>query len=174
MSARLVRSGGVVAWSIVVWCALWSDFSLANVVWGAVVGGASLWLLPVGADATGVGVRPVWAAVYVVNALWALVKSSAVVAWEVVTPGSRINQAIVEAPLRTRSLGIATLVANTVTLTPGTMTLEIRREPPALYIHIMHLRTIEAVREDIQKLENLALRAFPAVDAEPEPITESP
>lgn len=173
MSARLLRSGAVIAWSVLVWCALWSDLSLANVVWGVVVGAVSLWVLPVAGDASGVGVRPVWAAAYLVNGLWALVKSSGVVAWEVVTPRNRINQAIVAVPLRTRSLGIATLVANTVTLTPGTMTLEIRREPPALYIHIMHLRTIEAVRDDIHRLEDLALRAFPAVDAEAEPITES-
>lgn len=173
MSARLLRSSAVVAWSVVVWCALWSDLSLANVVWGATVGAVSLRVLPVRGGVSGVGVRPLWAVVYLANALWSLVKSSGVVAWEVVTPRNRINQAIVEVALRTRSLGIATLVANTVTLTPGTLTLEIRREPPALYIHIMHLRTIEAVRDDIHRLEDLALRAFPAVDAESEPIRES-
>ena len=174
MSARLVRDVGWVAWSILVWCALWSDLSFANVVWGAVVGLLGLLMLPPKPGPSGVGVRPLWALAYLANGLWSLVVSSAVVAWEVITPGSQINQAIVEVPLRTRSVGIATLVGNTVTLTPGTLTLEIRREPPALYIHILHLRSVESVRADISRLEDLALRAFPAVDAEDEPITEAP
>ena len=173
MSARLVRDVGWVAWSVVVWCALWSDLSLANVLWGAVVGVVGVLLLPTRPGPSGVRVRPLWALAYLANGLWSLVVSSGVVAREVVTPGSQINQAIVEVPLRTRSVGIATLVGNTVTLTPGTLTLEVRREPPALYVHVLHLRSVEAVRADISRLEDLALRAFPAVDAADEPITET-
>ena len=174
MSPRLVRDVGWVLWSVVVWCALWSDLSVANVLWGAIVGLAGLALLPARPGPAGVGVRPLWALAYLANGLWSLVVSSGVVAWEVVTPRNRLNQGIVEVPLRTRSVGVQTLVANTVSLTPGTLTLEIRREPPALYIHVLHLRSIESVRQDISRLEDLALRAFPAVDAEDEPITEAP
>lgn len=164
MSTVVRRNALVLVWSVAVWCALWSDFSLANVLWGAVVGVLLLWLMPVHRGGAGVRLRPLWAVAYLLNGLWSLVKSSAVVAWEVVTPVNHINQAIVEVPLRTRSVGIATLVANTVSLTPGTLTLEVRREPPALYVHIMHLRTIEDVRAEVTRLETLALRAFPPDD----------
>lgn len=176
MSTVVRRNSLVIAWSIGVWCALWSDLSVANVLWGAVVGVLLLWLLPVRRGDAGVRLRPLWALAYLANGLWALVKSSAVVAWEVVTPRNRINQAIVEVPLRTRSSAIATLVANTVSLTPGTVTLEVRREPPALYVHIMHLRTIEEVRAEVTRLETLALRAFPpddVTDLDQRPITEA-
>lgn len=172
MSGRVVRSVAWVVWAVVVWCALWSDLSVANVVWGAVVGVVSLVRLPVRDAGPRVALHPWWVLVYAGNALWSLVKSSAVVAWEVVTPRNHINQAIVEVPLRTRSMGIATLVANTITLTPGTLTLEVRRDPPSLFVHIMHLRTVEDVRTEIHRLEDLALRAFLAEDAQPDPITE--
>ena len=39
----------------------------------------------------------------------------------------------------TTGLQKATLIANAVSLTPGTLTLEVRREPPTLYVHVLHL-----------------------------------
>lgn len=163
MTGRTFLRLAVVVWSVGVWCALWSDLSLANVLWGTVVGLATLWLLPVRGGPRRVSVRPLRVLHYLVHGLWSLVRASAVVAWEVVTPGDRINQGIVEVPLRTTSLGVITLIANTVSLTPGTLTLEVREQPPSLFVHIMHLRTIEEVREEIGRLEDLAIRAFPAV-----------
>jgi multicomponent Na+:H+ antiporter subunit E len=67
----------------------------------------------------------------------------------------------VAAPLRTRSSGLITLIASSISLTPGTLTLEIRTDPPTLYVHILHLRTIDETREDIRHLEDLVLAAFP-------------
>jgi multicomponent Na+:H+ antiporter subunit E len=167
VNPNIVWRSGVVLFSVVVWTALWSDVSAANVLWGAVIGLVSLVVLPLPDGGDNIRFRPVAIGAYFLYAAWALVKSSAVVAWEVVTPRSRINQAIVEVPLRTRSRGVTTLVANTVSLTPGTLTLEIRRDPPALYVHILHLRTIDEVRAEVGKLEDLALRAFPVADALP-------
>lgn len=163
MTGRMLLRAAVVGWSVAVWCALWSDLSLANVLWGTVVGLATLRLLPVHGDPPVVRVRPLRVLHYLVYGLWSLVRASAVVAWEVVTPRNRINQGIVEVPLRTTSVGVITLIANTVSLTPGTLTLEVRRQPPSLFVHIMHLRTIEEVRAEVGRLEALAVRAFPSV-----------
>jgi multicomponent Na+:H+ antiporter subunit E len=52
-------------------------------------------------------------------------------------------------------------VADAVTLTPGTLTVEVRREPvPVLYVHVLHLRAVEDVRADVHRLRDLAERAF--------------
>lgn len=163
MSAKWFWRVVVVAWSVLVWCALWSDFSIANVVWGAVIGAASLRLLPVHPGASEVTVRPLRLVAYLLYGAWSLVQSSAAVAWEVITPGHPVKQGIVEAPLRNRSRGVTTLIANTVSLTPGTLTLEVRREPPSLFVHVMQLGAPEDVRAEVRRLEDLALRAFPAV-----------
>lgn len=154
-----------IAWSSLVWTALWADFSLANVLWGGVIGAAILQLLPVTSEPVGTRVSPVGVLAYLGHLAWSLVSSSAVVAWEVVTPKNRINQAIVAVPLRTRSDLVTTVVADTITLTPGTVTLEITRDPVVLYVHIMHLRTIEEVRSDVLRLEEVVLRAFPEAPA---------
>lgn len=161
MNVPVRRRVAVVVWSIVVWCSLWSDLSVANVLWGAVVGMLTQALIPIQPRRSNIRARFVGVVVYILYAMWALVKSSAVVAWEVVTPRNRINQGIVAVPLRVESVAVATLIANTVSLTPGTLTLEIRRDPLTLYVHIMHLRSIEDVRADIAVLEDYAMRAFP-------------
>lgn len=161
----LLRIGSILLWSVLVWVALWSELSVANVIWGLVVGAVLCVLVPPRAAPRQVTVRPLALLRFIGYFLVELVKASTLVAWEVVTPGSRIHEGIVAAQLRTRSPGVVTLIANAISLTPGTLTLEVHDDPPTLYIHVLHLRTVEEVREDIRRLEDLAIAAFPGVTA---------
>lgn len=156
-----LRAATIVGWSIVVWTALWGDVSVANAFWGAVIGLGLLVVVPLTRPRHRLRIRPLAVLRFAGYFVWALVRASAIVAWEVITPGSRVNEGIVAAPLRTRSPGLITLIASSISLTPGTLTLEIREDPPILYVHILHLRTIDETREDIRHLEDLVLAAFP-------------
>lgn len=171
MSRRRIPLGALVvlAWSTVVWTALWAELTMTNVLWGVVVGALTLLVVPLPGHERQVRVRPVALLRFVAYFLWQLVRASAIVAWEVVTPRNRIHEGIVAAPLRTSSAGVITLIANAVSLTPGTLTLEVEQDPPVLYVHILHLRTIDEVREDIRRLEDRALAAFPTL-----PATDTP
>ena len=157
-----LRTLAVILWSVVVWTALWGSFSVANVLWGGALGAASLALLPVRHKQHRLPVRLVPMLRFGLLFLWALVKASAVVAWEVVTPRNDINEGIVAIPLQTDSPGLITLLANSITLTPGTLTLDVREDPPTLYVHVLHLREINDVRADIHRMEAVALAAFAA------------
>lgn len=141
---------------------------MTNVLWGIVVGALTRLVVPLPRHERQVRVRPVALLRFVAYFLWQLVRASAIVAWEVVTPRNRIHEGIVAAPLRTSSAGVITLIANAVSLTPGTLTLEVEQDPPVLYVHILHLRTIDEVREDIRHLEDHALAAFPTL-----PVTDT-
>lgn len=163
--SRTLLSAGAVVWSVVVWVALWSDLTLANVLWGIVVGLVFLRLVPVATETDAARISIPASVRWAGHLVWSLVQSSAVVAWEVVTPRNRLNQGIVAIPLRTTSDIVTTVVANSITLTPGAMTLEVARHPTVLYVHVMHLRSIEEVREDVLHLESLVLRMFPDADA---------
>ena len=55
-------------------------------------------------------------------------------------------------------------IANVTAMTPGTMPIEVRRRPPVVYVHVLHLDDIDAVREDFRRLEHLAIRAFGSKD----------
>ncbi|MBB4929450.1 multicomponent Na+:H+ antiporter subunit E [Lipingzhangella halophila] len=84
---------------------------------------------------------------------WELVLANATVAWEVATPGSALAPGITEVPLRCRTdLEIVTM-SNLITLTPGTLTLAIRRDPPTLYVHASHAGDPDSFRETLDELE---------------------
>lgn len=159
------RSLVAVVWATVVWMALWGSLSLANLLAGVAVGVLTVWLVPVASDRpdreeAGLTVRPIAALAFIGYFLRLLVVASAIVAWEVVTPQNRIHQGIIRVPVRTDSPGLATVLANAISLTPGTVTLEVARDPMVLYVHVLHLRAVEDVRADLRRLEERAMRAF--------------
>lgn len=162
----MMRRLPLVVWLTVVWVALWGGLGVGNVVSGVVVASVLvvLFRFPIPSSPASV-VRPFRAIAFLVFFVWKLVEASAIVAWEVVTPRNRINEAIIAVPIHGASDALATIVANFITLTPGTLTLEFERAPSVLYIHVLHLRNIEAVRRDVQRLERIAIRAFGSADA---------
>lgn len=158
------RSLVAIGWATVVWVALWGTISVANLLAGAAVGIATVALVPVTdrqeTAGTRAAFRPVAALGFLGYFVRLLVVASAVVAWEVVTPRNRIHQGIIRLPLRTRSRGVATVIANAISLTPGTVTIEVADDPLTLYVHVLHLREVEDVRVDLRELEERAIRAF--------------
>jgi multicomponent Na+:H+ antiporter subunit E len=153
------------AWLLVVWLALWGSVTPANVLGGLVVA-AAVQLLP---DPHPVGgrfsLRPLAALRFAGYFAYKVVEASLVVAREVVTPGDRINTGVVEVPLRGASDSLVTVVANAFGLMPGSVTVEVETEPPTLYVHVLHLRSVEEVRRDIHRLEVMAVRAFGSAEA---------
>ncbi len=157
---RPPRQLPMVAWLLVVWLFLWEDVSFANVLAGLALGSSLVVLFPMRPRGIPGAFRPVAAARFVVFFAWKLVEASMIVVWEVVTPQNRINEGIVAVPIRGVSETLTTLLANAISLTPGTLTLEVRHQPPVLYVHVLHLHDIDAVRRDVQYMEVLAIRAF--------------
>jgi len=161
-----VRLPALILWLTLVWALLWGDLGLASLLSGL---GVALFVVLV-ARPTGVrGIQltsfnPVWAVVFVVYFLVQLVKSSVEVAWEVITPGSNVNRAIISVPLHITTDGLTTVVGNAITLTPGTLTVDVRRtgpdRAPVLYVHALHFTDVASMRRDVLRLEHLAVRAF--------------
>ena len=88
-----------------------------------------------------------------------------VVARAVISPRGALHTGIVAVPLRGCSDAVVTLIADAITLTPGTLTIEVRRDPPVLFVHALDLRDVAQVQADIRKLEVLAVRAFGSDEA---------
>lgn len=152
-------------WLLFVWTLLWGEPSLANAVSGVIVAGGLLALFPLSHIARRGRLRPLRAIGFVFFFAWELIKATMAVAWEIITPGSTIEQGIIGIDVLGASDTLVTLVANFITLTPGTLTVEVVRHPTRLYIHVLHLRDVEAVRADVQRLEALAIRAFGSPEA---------
>lgn len=162
------RAPVLVAWLTLVWVLLWGDITIQNLVAGVAIAIVAVMIArPTGTRFVGdVSFHPVAALWYGMFFAIQLVKSSLIVAWEVVTPGSSLQRAIVSVPMHTTSPGINTLVANTVTLTPGTITVDVRHRggdalaPPRLYIHVLHFVDAESTRVEVLRLERYAVAAF--------------
>ncbi|MCB9374150.1 MAG: Na+/H+ antiporter subunit E [Microthrixaceae bacterium] len=157
---RLVR----VVVLVVIWVALWGDPSPANLLSGLALAVAIVVLFDTWRSAP-VVVRPLRAAHFAVHFAFKLVEASLVVARTVVSPRDRVHTGIVEVPLRGCSDALVTLIADAVSLTPGTLTLEVRRDPQALFVHALDLRDVEQVEADVRRLEVLAIRAFGSEEA---------
>lgn len=154
------------AWLVVVWVALWGDAHIGTVVAGVAVAAAVTWVLALGPrPAARSTIRPVAALRFLLWFVGALVRATALVAWEIVTPKNNLREGIVAIPIRGVSDTVVTVVANAITLTPGTLTLEVQRDPYVLYVHVLHLEGPDQVRNDVLDLEALAIRAFGSADA---------
>lgn len=144
---------------VAVWMLLWEDISWANVLSGTIVAVAVFALVNRPIEQGTERLRVLATLHLAVWFVWQLIVASTVVAWEVLTPTQHVRQGIVEIDLRTDSARVATLVANITSLIPGTLTLEVATDPPRLYVHVLHLRDIDAVRADAARLEELVVRA---------------
>lgn len=175
LAGRLARRWPELLGLTVVWIALWGTLSPANVLSGLAVAVAVM------AFADQVQPRPVHhfrvvpALRYLVLFARQLVLASVNVALAVARP-ERIKPGIVAIEMRYCSDAVVTLVANSITLTPGTMTLETQRsgDTAVLYVHALDLSDESAVRDDVVALERAALAAFAGADAQLGPTGDEP
>ncbi|MDP8969992.1 MAG: Na+/H+ antiporter subunit E [Actinomycetota bacterium] len=145
-----------------VWVGLWRDPGWGNLLTGALLGAATL--VAFRRDASAWRLRPLLRPLLLLRLLGyfaaKLAEANVIVAWEVVTPTNRIQEGIVAVPLETTSDVVTTLVANMVSLMPGTVTVEASDHPRIIYVHVLHLRDVESMREEVRRLEELALPAL--------------
>jgi multicomponent Na+:H+ antiporter subunit E len=71
--------------------------------------------------------------------LWELVLANLRVAYDVLTPRIYSRPGVIGIPLDVRSDAEITLLANLITLTPGTLSLDVSTDRSTLYIHIMYI-----------------------------------
>jgi multicomponent Na+:H+ antiporter subunit E len=144
----------------VLWIGLWGELSVANVLSGVVTVGLVLWLFPPRHQMRH-RVHPVALVVFLVRLLWALIVSSVKVAAAVIAPNeARTRTAIVEVPLSTESEFVASVMANSITLTPGTMTIEVTPSPMTLTVHVLGFGDSESFLAEMAALEHQILAAF--------------
>jgi len=84
--------------------------------------------------------------------------------WETLRPRPRAEPAVVAVPLVSRNRLEIIMLANLLTLTPGTLVLEISLDPPTLYVHGMFVHDREAFVAEVQDLEARMLVALHPVD----------
>lgn len=161
----LIRRGLYVVGLTLVWLMLWDTFSVANAASGVLVACLVLIVFPTKEREERTAphatvIRPFAVLRLVLYVAGQLVVSNALVAREIVARRSRIRTGIVACRLQTSTPGMITLIANLIEISPGTMTVEVRAEPPTIYVHMLMLRELLEARASVAHLERLVLDAF--------------
>ncbi|WP_285730249.1 Na+/H+ antiporter subunit E [Nocardiopsis sp. ATB16-24] len=86
-----------------------------------------------------------------------VVTSTLRVVWDILTPGNAATPAFIEVPLRCRTEVEITAIANMISLTPGTVTVATRLEPPTLWVHGLYTADEHAFHDDIRQMEDYLL-----------------
>ncbi len=142
--------------------AIQGAFSLGNFLVGFTLSYCSLLVMRPLIGEAGYDARLWYQITLVVVFFWELIKSSLRVAVEAFTPGYSMNAGIIEVPLDVKSDLAITLFGNLISLTPGTLTLDVGADKECLYVHFMYIDDEPAVeaRELKKTLEAPVIRAL--------------
>lgn len=153
LASPITPTMNLLSWNILlalIWAATTEEFSAANLAIGYLLGYMLLFLLR-----TVVQQHKYFRDVYDLIALAIffvaeLVMANIRMAYYTVMPLSRMKPAVIAVPLEPMNETELTVLANLITLTPGTLTLDISDDRRIMYIHIMRLYDLEEARQNIK------------------------
>ena len=135
--------------------------NLSGFVAGFVVGYVALWLSKPLYDKTRYFERLPKVLGLIIFFAKELLISNVKVLWDVITPQHISRPGIIALPLDARTDAEIMLVANLISLTPGTLSLDLSEDRKLLYIHVMFLDDIDQTRRQIkQGLEKRVLEVM--------------
>jgi len=134
-----------------VWTLLMNDVSAGMVVFGLILGivipfGTSVWW-PDRPSSFRMGKM----ITYSFLVIWDIFVANIQVAWIVLTrPNDKLRPAWIEVPLDLKQPEAITVLAGTITLTPGTVSADLSDEGHSLLVHALDAEDPDAVRDDIK------------------------
>lgn len=157
----MIRRVAILAWLLFVWLTLTGSLTVMNAALGVAAGAALLSFFRPAGTTTGGAFRPWHAARFFAYFALKLVTANIHVALAVIQPERvRRKRGIIAVPIVAATETTTTLLADAVSLTPGTFILEMRRDPPTMYVHILQLTVLREARLEILELERRILLGF--------------
>ena len=132
------------------WCALFGRFDFFHLVAGFLVGFAAISVVSPLLGKTFYFLRILMIVRLLAYFAWQVVMSSVQVAWDVITPLQKSRPAIVAIPLDIDEPRQITVLANLISLTPGSLSLDVSPDQKTLYVHGMFVDDPEKMRRRIK------------------------
>jgi multicomponent Na+:H+ antiporter subunit E len=134
------------------WVALTGDVSLASILFGLVLGALAVWVAwPLGPYPLFGRVRPLKAVGLLVYFAGQVVLANLKVAAAVLGPRRLLRPALVAVPLDVTGDDQIAVLSNLITLTPGTLSLDVSEDRTTLFVHAMSASSAEDLRRDIKE-----------------------
>jgi multicomponent Na+:H+ antiporter subunit E len=132
------------------WVAATGDFTFNNLAAGFIIGFFVLFATRRVVGTPRYVTRVRHAIALLLFFVWELILANLRVAYDVLTPRHRMRPGVIAIPLEAQTDAEITILSNLITLTPGTLSLDVSADREVLYIHAMYIDDIEATRSKIK------------------------
>lgn len=136
-----------------IWAGISGNFTGLNLLFGGLIGGLAVLLLreAMAGPRTLRRLRRILS--LTILFLYELIVSAVRVAIVVIRPdmSRAVRPAIIAFPLAVKSDAEITLLANMITLTPGTLSVDVSADKSVLYVHALHMDDRKAMISDIAR-----------------------
>ncbi|OAN76367.1 Na+/H+ antiporter subunit E [Jannaschia sp. EhC01] len=163
MLSRLVPHPLLSLTLVLVWLGLANTFTLGNLILGSVVGLAIPMLTAAYWPDRPTIARPLKIAEYGLVVLWDIIVANVQVAAIILFKREpEIRSQWIPIPLELKSAEAITVLAGTITMTPGTVSATLSADGSAILVHCLHTDDPIAVRDEIKtRYERRLLEIFP-------------
>jgi len=146
----------------VVWVLLQDQITSGMVVFGLILGIVLPWVTSVWWPDRPKGFRLDRMIVYSMIVMWDILVANIQVAWIVLTvPNAKLKPTWIVVPLELKQPEAITVLAGTITLTPGTVSADLSDKGHYLLVHVLHTDDPDGVRDDIKnRYERRLLEIF--------------
>ena len=135
----------------IVWTLLQNEVSSGMVVFGVILGIIIPRMTSIWWPDTPKGFRLGKMVTYSIMVMWDILVANVQVAWIVLSvPNSKLKPAWIVVPLELRQPEAITVLAGTITLTPGTVSADLSDQGHSLLVHVLHTHDPDAVVVDIK------------------------
>ena len=144
------------------WAGVTGGFTLGGLATGFVLGYVALWFTqPIFGQQDDPYFKRVTASLrLLVYFHYELIKSSIDVAWDVITPKAYASPSLIEMPLDAKSDLEILLVTNLISLTPGTLSVDVSEDRSTLIVHAMFAEDPDALVADLKNgMERMVIEA---------------
>jgi multicomponent Na+:H+ antiporter subunit E len=133
------------------WISLTGEFTPVNFAAGFVLGYFFLWLKERDGDSAGYFQKVFLALQFLGFFMKEFIISNLRVTREILSPFRKMKPGIVAIPLEARTDLEITLFANLISLTPGTLHLDVSQDRKVMYVHGMFIEDVEAFRRNLKE-----------------------
>ncbi|MEM9132472.1 MAG: Na+/H+ antiporter subunit E [Actinomycetota bacterium] len=160
------RGAATVVAVTLMWCGLWREISVANVLAGLAVA-VAIMASGMGPAATGrlnvIALVKLFAVITI-----DLIKATWTVAFETITPGNNTQESVIAVALPPGHRRYGLLLTIAITITPGTAVVDISEDGSIVYLHLLYHESRDDTVAHTLRLARMAAEAWPEPDPAPD------
>lgn len=134
-----------------IWAGLVGEVTVSTLLTGFVLGYLCLLCVYRGPESSGEYFRKFPRVVgFVIYYLYELVKSNVIISIDILSPKNGIQPGIIAIPLGAKTDLEITMFANLISMTPGTLSLDVSDDRKTLFVHAMYVEDADVLRDEIK------------------------